>query len=63
MFETLGTDVDILKQFTPEHLMKYLEYNSGSEPIPIEQIVLPFLLDRDSISMTVCVVRRFHRLE
>ena len=43
--------------------MKYLEYNSGSEPIPIEQIVLPFLLDRDSISMTVCVVRRFHRLE
>ena len=53
VFETLGTDVDILKQFTTEHLMKYLEYNSGSEPIPIEQIRVPFFLNRDSIKMTV----------
>ena len=45
--------MDILKQFTTEHLMKYLEYNSGSEPIPIEQIRVPFFLNRDSIKMTV----------
>lgn len=37
--------------------MKYLEYNSGSEPIPIEQIRVPFFLNRDSLKMTVgCVV-------
>ena len=53
VFDTLGTDVDILRQFTPEHLMKYLEYNSGCEPIPIEQIAIPFALNRDSLSISV----------
>ena len=45
--------MDILRQFTPEHLMKYLEYNSGCEPIPIEQITVPFALNRDSLSISV----------
>lgn len=55
VFDTLGTDVDILRQFTPEHLLKYLEYNSGTKPIPIEQIPVPFALNRDSLSISVCI--------
>lgn len=53
VFDTLGTDVDVLRQFTPEHLMKYLEYNSGSVPIPIRQIAVPFVMNRNSLSITV----------
>lgn len=60
VFDTLGTDVDILRQFTPEHLMKYLEYNSGSEPIPIEQIQVPFTLNRDSLSLSVQLLMVFN---
>ena len=56
VFDVLGTDVDILKQFTSEHLMKYLEYNSGSEPIPIEQVPVPCALNRESLKLDVrCV--------
>lgn len=40
VFDTLGTDVDVLRQFTPEHLMKYLEYNSGS--VPSQFVKSPF---------------------
>lgn len=53
VFDMLGTDVDILRQFTPEHLTKYLEYNSGCKPIPIEQVVIPCVLNRDSLRMEV----------
>ena len=53
VFDTLGTDVDVLRQFTPEHLMKYLEYNSGSVPIPIRQIAVPFVMNRNSLSISV----------
>lgn len=53
VFDVLGTDVDILKQFTPEHLLKYLEYNSGCEPIPIEQVPVPCALNRESLSLAV----------
>ena len=53
VFDTLGTDVDVLRQFTPEHLMKYLEYNSGSVPIPIRQVAVPFVMNRNSLNILV----------
>ena len=53
VFDVLGTDVDILRQFTPEHLMKYLEYNSGCEPICIEQVTMPCTLNRDDLHLEV----------
>ena len=55
VFDMLGTDVDILRQFTPEHLTKYLEYNSGCKPIPIEQVVIPCVLNRDSLKLEVVI--------
>ena len=61
VFDTLGTDVDVLRQFTPEHLMKYLEYNSGSVPIPIRQIVVPFVMNRNSLSISVSSMEWFER--
>ncbi|KAK8819075.1 hypothetical protein WA538_001653 [Blastocystis sp. DL] len=51
VFDVLGTDVDILRQFTPEHLMKYLEYNSGCEPICIEQVTMPCTLNREDLHL------------
>lgn len=53
VFDVLGTDVDILRQFTPEHLMKYLEYNSGCEPICIEQVTMPCTLNREDLHLEV----------